>query len=45
MGGIEITGPGNKIIKLADPARNQYVNTILKGVADSRRTLDFRAQP
>jgi hypothetical protein len=25
MGGIDITGPGNKIIKLADPMRNQYV--------------------
>jgi hypothetical protein len=25
MGGIDITGAGNKIIRLADPARNQYV--------------------
>jgi hypothetical protein len=28
MGGIDITGPGNKIIKLADPMRNQYVVVI-----------------
>jgi len=43
MGGIDITGPGNKIIKLADPARNQYV-VVMKDVADSRRTLDFQTQ-
>jgi hypothetical protein len=46
MGGIDITGPGNKIIKLADPMRNQYVCHLYRGgLADVRRTLDFRTQP
>jgi hypothetical protein len=28
MGGIDITGPGNKVIRMADPTRNQYVTRV-----------------
>lgn len=48
MGGIDVYGPGNKVIKLADPQRNQYVFHPVKNqraILTIRRTLDFQAQP